>query len=636
MRRNLVVVVICSLAVLACTPLAAQTFEINPQGGAQATPGAPPAKPGKKAGAAQGTPSLAWGSSIEVARQARAADSALKRNDFRGALVYAERAAHAAPQDINMWLMYGYAARGAGKMQTALDAYNRALQLNPSSVEALSGMAQTYVRMGQTDKAKELLHKVLALNPRRSNDLMIAGELFIQTGDYNGAIQMLQRAEAIQPTPRADLLQALAYQHLHKPEQARQYLDRARAKAPHNSEVLRAIAGYYRETRDYQASINALRAVPSQTADVIAEMGYTYELWGKKKEAAANYGRAATMAPGQLSYQLSAAASDLATGELKEARVFLDRAQKIDPNHYRVHAIRAEVAKQENHYQEAIKEYNAALRNLPESSTEGALYPIELRVNLGELYRTVGDENASHQQYEMAFQQIQPMNIEGPTRAEFLRLRGGLKSNLNDVNGALADLKEAATLDPNKPDILLQYGSVLWRVGQKNEAKKQYEHVLTVDPKNEWAMTAMGYLSRDMGDTKAAELYFHKLAAAYPANYVPYLAHGRHVHGRPALRGGQRGVRKRMEAGADQSAAGGGRGECRHRVAQVRSLEKMAGPRQPGDEPEPVPVARARTLPDLGRQVRGVGANRAAGDPLSSQGPRRGGLPGLRPAAPGT
>jgi len=517
--------------VLACTPLAAQTFEINPQGGAQATPGAPQTKPGKKGTAPAANPgssqgSLAWGSSIEVARQARAADSALKHNDFRGALVYAELAAHAAPQDINMWLMYGYAARGAGKMQVALDAYNRALQLNPSSVEALSGMAQTYVRIGQTDKAKELLRKVLALNPRRNNDLMIAGELFIQTGDYNGAIQLLQRAEQIQPSARADLLQALAYQHLHKPEQARTYLNRARSRAPNNPEVLRAIAGYYRDTRDYQASINALRSIPSQNADVIAETGYTYELWGKKKEAAASYGRAATMAPSQLSYQLSAAAADLATGELKQARTFLDRAQKIDPNHYRVHAIRAEVAKLENHYQEAIKEYNAALQNLPESSNEGVLYPIELRVSLGELYRAVGDDNASRQQYQTAFQQIQGMNIEGDSRAEFLRLRGSLKANLNDVNGALTDLKEAANLDPNKPDILLQYGSVLWRVGQKAEAKKQYERVLAIDAKNEWALTAMGYLSRDMGDTKTAELYFHKLAAAYPTNYVPYLAMG--------------------------------------------------------------------------------------------------------------
>ncbi|MGZ4820811.1 MAG: tetratricopeptide repeat protein [Terriglobales bacterium] len=530
MKRNLSLFLICSLAVLACSPLAAQTFEINPQGGAQATPASPQAKPGNKnqnPAASSGTQgSLSWGSSIEVARTARAADNALRRNDFNGALVYAERAAHAAPQDINMWLMYGYAARGAGRLQVALDAYNRGLQLNPSSVEALSGLAQTYMRMGQTDQAKQILRKVLALNPRRANDLMMAGELFIQSGDYNGALQLLQRADAIQPSARADLLQALAYQHLHKPEQARQLLDRARSKAPNNPEVLRALAGYYRETRDYQAAINTLHAVPNQSADVLAEVGYTYELWGKRKEAATNYGRAASMAPGQLTYQLSAASSVLSLGDLKQARVYLDRAQKIDPNYYRVHAIRAEVAKQENHYDEAIREFNAALSSLPESSNEGVLYPMELRVTLGELYRALGDDNASHQQYQAAFNQMQHMNIEGPTRAEFLRLRGSLKANLNDPEGALADLKEAAALDPTKPDILLQYGSVLWRVGQKNEARKQYERVLTLDAKNEWAMTALGYLARDMGDTKSAEAYFHKLAAAYPTNYVPYLALG--------------------------------------------------------------------------------------------------------------
>ncbi len=425
-----------------------------------------------------------------------------------------------------MWLMYGYAARGAGKLQVALDAYDRALQLNGSSVEALSGLAQTYMRMGRTDKAKEMLRKVLALNTRRPNDLMMAGELFIQTGDYNGAIQMLQRADAIQPSARADLLQALAYQHLHKPEQARALLNRARSKAPNNPEVLRALAGYYRETRDFQNAVNTLKAIPNQSADVVAELGYTYEMWGQRKEAAANYGRAATMTPGQLTYQLSAASSDLAIGDLKQARVFLDRAQKIDPNYYRVHAIRGEVAKQENHYEEAIKEFNAALSALPESSNEGVLYPMELHVTLADLYRGAGDDNAAQQQYRTAFQQMQSMNVEGPTRAEFLRLRGSLKANLDDPNGALADLKEAAALDATKPDILLQYGSVLWRVGQKQEAKKQYERVLALDAKNEWAMTALGYLSRDMGQTKEAEAYFHKLAATYPTNYVPYLALG--------------------------------------------------------------------------------------------------------------
>ena len=517
-----------SLALLAAFPAAAQTFEINPSGGAQAAPAAGQKQAGKKGQAATGSSqgSLAWGSSIEVARQARAADSALRRNDFNGALIYAERAAKAAPQDINMWLMYGYAARGAGHLATAAEAYQRALQLNSSSVDALSGLAQTYVRMGKNDQAKALLQKVLALNPKRSNDLMIAGEMFIQTGDYNGAIQMLQRANSIQPSPRADLLTALAYQKLHKPDQAKVYLERARARAPHNPEVLRAMAGYFREAHEYDQAVQTLRSIPGHAPDIVAEIGYTYELAGDKKQAADNYGAAATAAPRVLNYQLSAASSNLAIGDLKKARTYLDRASAIDTNYYRVHAIRAEVARLDGKADEAIREYTLALERLPESTNEGPLYPLELRMSLADEYKSVGDADSAKKQYETMIAALQQMNLEGPTRSEFLRLRGATRLNLNDDAGAEADLKEAAALDPTKPDILLQYGSVLWKVGKKNEAKQQYEAVLKLDNKNEWALTALGYLARDMNDIKGAERYFNLLAQTHPTNYVAYLALG--------------------------------------------------------------------------------------------------------------
>jgi tetratricopeptide (TPR) repeat protein len=510
---------------LTCLTAGAQTFEISPQGGAQAAPA--PTENGRKPGAATGgQPALAWGSSIEVARQARAADTALRRNDFTTAVVYAERAAKAAPQDINMWLMYGYAARGAGRLQDAISAYNRALQLNPSSLDGLSGLAQTYVKMGQNDKAKALLQKVLALGPRRANDLNVAGELFIQTGDYQGAIAMLQRAQAVQPTPRADLLIALAYAHLHQMDLSKQYLDRARARAPRNPEILRAVAGYYRETHDYAASIAALRADPQRSADVLAEIGYTYELWGNMKEAAQNYGAAADAAPQMMSYQLSAASSDLAIHQLDRARRYLDRAAAQDPNYYRVHAIRAQIAQQQNQDAEAIREYNLALQTLPESTPEGPLYPVELRMSLAEMQKVTGDQAGAQKTYQDAYSILKPMNIEGDGRAEFLRLRGATRANLNDDQGALADLKQAAALDPTKPDILLQYGSVLWKVGQKQEARRQYERVLALDGKNEWALTALGYLARDMGDTRGADAAFHRLAQTYPKSYVPWLALG--------------------------------------------------------------------------------------------------------------
>jgi tetratricopeptide (TPR) repeat protein len=511
-------------------PAAAQTFEVSPSGGAQATP-APQQKQGKRnqpsaatSGSSQGA--LSWGSNIEVTRTARAADMALRRNDYAGALVYAERAAHAAPQDINMWLMYGYAARGSGKLATAVEAYQRALQLNPNSVEALSGLAQTYVRMGKNDQAKALLNKVIALNPKRTNDLMVAGELFIQTGDYNGAIQLLQRANGIEPSPRADLLTALAYQKLKKPDEAKVYLERARAKAPRNPEVLRAMAGYFRESREFDQAVTTLKSIPGHAPDVAAEIGYTYELWGRRKEAADAYSAAATAAPKVMNFQLSAASSNLAIADLKRARTFLDRAAAQDPNYYRVHAIRAEVARLEGKSEEAIKEYTLALQTLPESTNEGPLYPLELRMSLADEYKSSGNQDDAVNQYKTMLGSLQQMNIDGPTRPEFLRLRGATKANLNDANGAEADLREAASLDPTKPDILLQYGSVLWKIGKKKEAQQQYMSVLKLDAKNEWALTAMGYLSRDMDDIKGAEKYFNLLAQTHPTNYVAYLALG--------------------------------------------------------------------------------------------------------------
>jgi len=42
---------------------------------------------------------MGWGSSIEVAREARAAQAALQKNDYRSAVFHAEHAAKAAPHE---------------------------------------------------------------------------------------------------------------------------------------------------------------------------------------------------------------------------------------------------------------------------------------------------------------------------------------------------------------------------------------------------------------------------------------------------------------------------------------------------------------------------------------------------------
>ncbi len=514
-----------------CAAAWAQTFEINGQQ-SQPTATSPNGKQPKKGQkSAQSNASseggLGWGSSIEVGRLARAAEDALRHGNATGAADYAQRAVNAAPQDSKLWFLLGYTSRLAGRYQTSVEAYQHGLKMTPGSADGISGLAQTYDKMGRVDDAKRLLLEVIRANPKRTTDVLIAGELFLRTGDTQQGINLLQRAEAQQPNAHAELMLAVAYLKLKQPQRAKQMLDLAKKHAPGNVEIFQAAANYYREEHDYKGAIATLKSAPRMTASILADLGYTYELDGDKEQSAAAYTRAANEKPKEIGYQLSAAQAQLAVGNTDKARSYLDRAAAINANHYRLHAIRALMAKQENRPSDAINEYNAAIRAMPAAGVpEGPLYPIQLRLNLAELYRQNGDEQAAHQQIATAEAEIDKLDVQGPAKAEFLRVRASLKTSDNDLKGAEADLLEARKLDPENTNITLQYANLLWKEGRKDESSQIYGDVLDKDPTNHYALEAMGYLYREENNPKMAAEYFNRLAKDYPDDYVPYLALG--------------------------------------------------------------------------------------------------------------
>src|SRR5882757_1409517 len=229
------------------------------------------------------TPSLGWGSSIEVARQARAAEDALKRGDYNSAVTFAEQAARAAPQNADLWFLFGYSARMAGHYQVSEDAYRRGLQDRPNSAQGLSGLAQTYAKMGRDEEARQLFLKLAETNPKDTGALQLAGELSMNS-DPQLAVELLRRAAALQSSPRTDLLLARAYQRLGRPEDARQLLVRAKSRAPRDPDILRAIAGEYRDSGQYDQAISILKSLPSKTLEVLAELAYTYDMAGRKQD----------------------------------------------------------------------------------------------------------------------------------------------------------------------------------------------------------------------------------------------------------------------------------------------------------------------------------------------------------------
>src|SRR5215470_3172213 len=507
---------------LLCGVLCAQTFEVGAPSDNQ------PSHPRQRSQQRQ-TPSsdssMGWGSSIGVAREARAAREALQRNDSRSAAAHAAKAANSAPQNPDLWFLYAYAARLAGDYAASVDAYNRGLQARPSSIEGLSGLAQTYARMGRSKEAEETLKRVLAANPSSEADLRLAGELTLNT-DPKTALTYLSRADAIHPSARTELLMARAYQRAGDKDKARELLERARNRAPRDPDVVRSVAAYYRDTGQYDQAISTLRTLPSQAPAYLSELGYTLELAGRRGEAADTFLKAANAAPNEVELQLSAAQAQVNAKRPSRAAPLLQRVEASAPSHYRLHAIRGSIARSAHENAAAIREYQAAVSAMPAAVPEGVLYPIALRLELAQMYREAGKTEESDSQAETARSALNQLDVQGLERPEFLRLKAASAVDSGDYAEAESDLQEALKIQPSNINVLLNYGNLLRTTKRPEEASKTYLRVLELDQNNAPALESLGYLAREASDPKSAANYFNKLLRIDPNDYVGYLALG--------------------------------------------------------------------------------------------------------------
>ena len=331
-------------------------------------------------------------------------------------------------------------------------------------------------RWAATQEAQQLLQKVVAANPKDANSLQLAGELTLNT-DPKAALPLLQRADALQPTAHTELLMAHAYARLGQQDQFTKYLDLARSRGPKDPEVLRAVASQYRDEGKYDEAIATLQAIPTKNADAQAELAYTYQLAGRPQEAAALYSRLARSSKSSIGLNLSAAQAWINAGRPDDAKEFLDAARRIDANNYRLHAILAAQAQSEDRLPEAEQEYKLALSNLPASVPGGSAVPHRVAPesvrNLRAGRRRRARQRAIAGSIEL---QIQQVKVSDEQRPEMLRLRAAVESASGDLQAADRDLKEALSLAPNNVNSLMNFGTLMWKMGQKDSARQTFNH----------------------------------------------------------------------------------------------------------------------------------------------------------------
>jgi arylsulfatase A-like enzyme/Tfp pilus assembly protein PilF len=103
------------------------------------------------------------------------------------------------PEVIDAWVMIGNEHSRRGEFSSALDAFQRALALNPDYELAVTNMANTYRAMGRDEDALVGYRRVLELDPRSATAHQAIAQIFVDQNKLDEAQAELNRALALQP-----------------------------------------------------------------------------------------------------------------------------------------------------------------------------------------------------------------------------------------------------------------------------------------------------------------------------------------------------------------------------------------------------------------------------------------------------
>lgn len=122
-------------------------------------------------------------------------------NAFVEARVSADKLYKKDPNNSDYNVLMGNVNSGLGEYKRAIENYNKALELKPESKYIYSNIANTYIKLGEADKAIDFIDKGIAATDGRDkvSFLILKGNYFKGVDDLDKAENAFNEAYEIQP-----------------------------------------------------------------------------------------------------------------------------------------------------------------------------------------------------------------------------------------------------------------------------------------------------------------------------------------------------------------------------------------------------------------------------------------------------
>ncbi len=351
----------------------------------------------------------------------------------------------------------------------ALDAFQKALQLAPTSSQAHNNIGNVYLSEKKLDLAEKEFRIVLRLDPQN------------QDANYNLGILLMSKGS---------------------PAEAIEHFDRIH---PRNLETNFSLIRAYLQTN---RTADALRLATQLSAEKKDDVQLHFSLGvllasGKQfKAAQLELEKAEALQPGTFEILFNLGQASLRNSNNQNAELALSQALKLKPESPETLYLLAQVYNNESRPLDALDLLVRANKLAPENP---------------DILYLMSQISISQKYYEDAIPLLEKALLIAPGRPDLIALLGESYFKSDKIDKSIAQFKQLIEIQPSVRAYSF-LGLSHTYLGRFNEARQDFQDGLKLDPHNSFCLFQLGYIARMQGDFSGAEAIFQRVLRANP-NY---------------------------------------------------------------------------------------------------------------------
>lgn len=459
-----------------------------------------------------------------------------------------------AETEAKIQLLRGRAYMRLDRALNAQEAFTKAADLNPKSVEPYLGLAGIRIDQVKYREALGIVDQAKAVDPNSVDVMALRGDILRLMGDLNGAMASYNAVISLAPGDvGVRMTRAAVLLDLGKIDAARQDVNAALGwmpRSPQAKYLLSVILAAQGDAKGAQAALADAAAIlkaispesPGGQRDMLKLSGLVAYQRGNMEEANKYLNLYVAQAPHDLAGRRLLAAVQIQLRDYSDAVDSLKRLLMDAPNDAGALTLLGQAYLGLRDIGHAIDVYKQASALQPKAA--------QTHLMLAEAYEAQHNLAAALQEYILAAQYDQRLKaarirvvsnqialghnedaareasrllVDFPDDPESYNLAGVAFRGVGKLNESRNNFIRAIGKNPAFIPAYLNLAEVLHQTGEFALAAKQYQSVLKRDPRNQSAFIGLGRLAEGQRDFKSAQAWYEHARLAAPQNPTPWL-----------------------------------------------------------------------------------------------------------------